>query len=226
MQLSLPLSTLLYLSPLKLIISLLAAMLLNLEVKGIGIYRTAFYVPSILGANLAVVIMWQFLFTSGGLVNQLIGLTGADAVSWYGDSRYALFTIILLRLWEFGSAMVLFLNALRDVPKEYYDAAKVDGCGGVRSFFAITLPMLKNVIFLNLVLQTIAAMQEFNAPYMLTGGGPMRSTYTIGMMIYNEMFRYHDAGTANAVSWLLFLFITAAVLILFRLTGRNREDSI
>ncbi|HPY84120.1 MAG TPA: sugar ABC transporter permease [Ruminococcus flavefaciens] len=216
----------LILVPLKLIISLLAAMLLNLEVRGIGIYRTAFYVPSILGANLAVVIMWQFLFTSGGLVNQLIVLTGADAVSWYGDSRYALFTIILLRLWEFGSAMVLFLNALRDVPKEYYDAAKVDGCGGVRSFFAITIPMLKNVIFLNLVLQTIAAMQEFNAPYMLTGGGPMRSTYTIGMMIYNEMFRYHDAGTANAVSWLLFLFITAAVLILFRFTGRNREDSI
>ncbi len=122
--------------------------------------------------------------------------------------------------------MIIFLNALRDIPREYYEAAKVDGCGKVRSFFSITLPLLKNVIFLNLILQLISAMQEFNAPYMITGGGPMKSTYTIGMLIYDEMFRYRNAGYANAVSWVLFMLITAAVILLFALTGRNREERV
>lgn len=205
--------------PLKLIISLLVALILNIEIKGIGIYRTVFYIPSILGSNLAVVIMWQFLFTGNGLINQVIG----TEISWYGSSGGAMAIIVLLRLWEFGSAMIIFLNALRDIPREYYDAAKVDGCGKVRCFFSITLPLLKDVIFLNVILQLIAAMQEFNAPYMITGGNPMKSTYTIGMLIYDEMFKYHNAGYANAVSWVLFVIITAVVLILFRLTGRHRE---
>lgn len=216
----------LILVPLKLIVSLLTAMLLNAEIKGMRFFRTAFYLPSILGSNLAVVIMWQYLFKSKGLVNQLLGLCGAAPVSWYGDSRYALFIIVLLRLWEFGSTMLIFFTALRDIPSEYYEAARVDGCGAVRSFFSITLPQLKNVIFINLVLQTIAALQEFNAPYMITGGNPMKSTYTIGMLIYDEMFAYSDIGSANAVSWVLFAFITLTVVILFCITGRLREEKI
>ena len=122
--------------------------------------------------------------------------------------------------------MLIFFTALRDIPSEYYEAARVDGCGAVRSFFSITLPQLKNVIFINLVLQTIAALQEFNAPYMITGGNPMKSTYTIGMLIYDEMFAYSDIGSANAVSWVLFAFITLTVVILFRITGRLREEKI
>lgn len=211
----------LILVPLKLIISLIVALILNMEIKGIGVYRTIFYIPSILGSNLAIVIMWQFLFTGNGLINQILGTD----ISWYSSSGGSLAIIILLRLWEFGSAMIIFLNALRDIPKEYYDAAKVDGCGKIRCFFSITLPLLKNVIFLNLILQLISTMQEFNAPYMITGGGPMKSTYTIGMLIYDEMFRYHNAGYANAVSWVLFVIITSFVLVLFRLTGRHREDN-
>lgn len=210
--------------PLKLIVSLGAALLLSLELKGIGIFRTAFYIPSILGSNLAVIIMWQFLFTSKGLVNQLLETAGLSPVSWYGDGNAALFMIVLLRLWEFGSTMVIFLAALRDIPRELYEAARVDGCGRIRAFFSITLPQIKNVIFVNLVLQTIAAMQEFNAPYILTGGGPMKSTETIGMRIYEEMFRYGSEGFANAVSWVLFVMIAAAVLITYKLTGRLRED--
>lgn len=211
--------------PMKLIISLLAALLLNMELKGIGFFRTAFYIPSILGANLAVIIMWQYLFTSDGLVNQLIQSIGLSPVSWYGDTNAALLMIVILRLWEFGSTMVIFLAALRDIPRELYDAAKVDGCGGIRAFFSITLPQLKNVIFLNLILQTIAAMQEFNAPYILTGGGPMNSTRTIGMLIYDEMFSYGDEATANAVSWLLFVLIAAVVFVMYKLTERMRDDA-
>lgn len=210
--------------PLKLIFSLLTAMLLNMEIRGIGVYRTIFYIPSILGSNMAVVIMWQFLFTSGGLANQLLAIAGIEAVGWYGDQNHAMAMIILLRLWEFGSTMIIFLNALRDVPTEYYEAAKVDGCGKVRSFFFITIPLLKKVIFLNLILQIIAAMQEFNAPYMITGGGPMKGTYTLGMMIYDEMFKYRNIGYANALSWVMFMVIGAVVLIMFAVTGKRQED--
>lgn len=212
--------------PMKLAVSLMTALLLNAEIRGIGIYRTALYIPSILGANLAVVIMWNYLFNSGGLVNQVLSLAGASPVGWYGDPDKALFVVILLRLWEFGSTMIIFLAALRDIPRELYDAARVDGCGSIRAFFAITLPQLRGVIFVNLVLQSIAALQEFNAPYMLTGGGPLKSTYTVGMLIYDEMFRYDmNAGYANAVSWVLFVLISAVVGIMFAVTrGRRRDE--
>ncbi len=213
----------LLLVPLKLFFSLITAILLNIEIKGIGIYRTIIYIPSILGSNLAVVVMWQFLFTSDGLVNQILGLADFSPVSWYGDSKYAILIIVFLRLWEFGSAMIIFLNALREIPKEYYEAAKVDGCGHIRAFFKITLPLLRNVIFLNLVLQTIAAFQEFNAPYMLTCGGPVKSTNTIALLIYNEMFRYNNIGYANAVSWSLFMIISVSVIILFSVMKRNDD---
>ena len=216
----------LILVPLKLAVSLAVALLLNMGLKFMGAYRTIFYIPSILGSNLAVVIMWQFLFTSGGLAEQVTGLAGLDPVSWYGEPAHSMAIIILLRLWEFGSAMIRFLNALRDIPAEYHEAARVDGCGRIRAFFSITLPLLRRVIFLNLILQVIAAMQEFNAPYMITGGGPMKSTYTIGMLIYDEMFRYHNAGYANAVSWVLFVLITAIVTLLFAVTGKVREEDV
>ena len=212
--------------PLKLIVSLLAALLLSLEIRGIGFFRTVFYIPSILGANLSIVIMWQFLFTSNGLVNQLLELIGASSVSWYGQPANAMAVIILLRLWEFGSTMIIFLNALKDMPRELYDAAKTDGCGRVAAFFKITLPLLKNTIFINLILQIIAAVQEFNAPYMITGGNPMKSTYTLGMLIYDEMFRYYNAGYANALSWILFTFLAVLIAVMYAVSGRLRKEDI
>lgn len=214
----------LILVPLKLVVSLLAALLLSSGIRGIGVFRTAFYIPSILGANLAVVIMWQYLFKSSGLVNQFLGVFGIPPVSWYGEAKYAMLMIVLLRLWEFGSTMIIFLTALNGIPREYYEAARVDGCGRVRAFFSITLPLLRNVIFINLVLQTIAAMQEFNAPFMLTDGGPLRGTYTVGMLIYQEMFRYNNAGYANAVSWTLYAAIAAVVALMFAVTRRKAGD--
>lgn len=210
--------------PLKLIFSLFAAIVLNMQIKGMGVYRTIFYIPSILGSNLAVVIMWQFLFTADGLANQLLEAVGLSPIGWYGNSAAAMGIIILLRLWEFGSTMVIFLNALRDIPKEYYEAARVDGCGRIRGFFAITLPLLKNVFFLNLILQVIAAMQEFNAPYMITGGGPLKGTYTLGMLIYDEMFSYHNMGYANAISWVMFVIIALIVGIMTAVTKRGRAE--
>ena len=212
--------------PAKLIFSLFTAVILSLEIKGMGFFRTAFYIPSILGANLSVVIMWQYLFTSKGLVNQFLELIGASPISWYGSPDKAIFIIILLRLWEFGSTMIIFLTSLKNIPKELYDAAKVDGCGSVRAFFSITLPQLRGVIFVNLILQIISAFQEFNAPYMITSGGPLKSTYTLGMLIYDEMFRYNEIGAANAVSWLLFMIIAAAVAVMYIVSGwlKRRDE--
>lgn len=203
--------------PLKLIVSLGAALLLSINIKGMGFFRTVYYIPSILGSNIAIVIMWSFLFTSDGLVNQVMESIGAGTVSWYGESTPAMFMIVLLRVWEFGSTMVIFLSALNDIPRELYDAAKVDGAGKTRMFFSITLPMLKNVIFVNLVMQTISAFQEFNAPFLITGGNPMKSTYTVSMMIYDEAFKYYNIGYANAVSWILFLIMALFIMLLFKL---------
>jgi len=202
--------------PLKLIVSLGTALLLNINIKGMGFFRTVYYIPSILGSNIAVAIMWSFLFTSGGLVNQVLENLGIISVSWYGKGTPAMFMIVLLRVWEFGSTMIIFLSALNDIPRELYDSAKVDGAGNIRIFFSITLPMLRNVIFVNLVMQSITAFQEFNAPFMITGGNPMKSTYTVSMLIYDEAFKYYDIGYANAVSWILFIFTALFVFLIFR----------
>ncbi len=210
--------------PLKIIVSLLTAVLLSMNIKGMGVYRTVFYIPSILGSNLAVAIMWQYLFTKNGLANQFLEMLGIPSVSWYGDEKYAIFIIILLRLWEFGSTMIIFMTALKNIPKEYYEASRVDGCGSIRAFFSITLPLIKNTIFINVILQTISALQEFNAPYMITSGNPMKSTYTIGMLIYDEMFSYHNAGYANAVSWILFVLTALIIFIMFRIAEKNRSE--
>ena len=212
--------------PLKLIVSLGTALLLSMNIRGMGFFRTIYYIPSILGSNISVAIMWSFLFTSEGLVNQILDKLGIMPVSWYGESTPAMFMIVLLRVWEFGSTMIIFLSALNDIPRELYDSARVDGAGKIRTFFSITLPMLRNVIFVNLVMQTITAFQEFNAPFMITGGNPMKNTYTVSMLIYDEAFRYYDIGYANAVSWVLFTLTALFILMLFRLTKKFRAGDI
>lgn len=212
--------------PLKLIVSLGTALLLSMNIRGMGFFRTIYYIPSILGSNISVAIMWSFLFTSDGLVNQILDKLGIMPVSWYGESTPAIFMIVLLRVWEFGSTMIIFLSALNDIPRELYDSARVDGAGKIRTFFSITLPMLRNSIFVNLVMQTITAFQEFNAPFMITGGNPMKNTYTVSMLIYDEAFRYYDIGYANAVSWVLFTLTALFILMLFRFTKKFRAGDI
>lgn len=216
----------LMLVPLKLIVSLGAALLLSINIRGMKFFRTIYYIPSILGSNIAVVIMWSFLFTSDGLANQILSRLGITPVSWYGEANPAMFMIVLLRVWEFGSTMIIFLSALNDIPRELYDSAKVDGAGKIRSFFSITLPMLKNVIFINLVMQIITAFQEFNAPFLITGGNPMKSTYTLSMFIYDMAFRYHDIGCANALSWILFTLTAVFIFFIFRITKKLRSNDI
>jgi oligogalacturonide transport system permease protein len=202
--------------PLKLAFSLFVAFILNMRLKGINFFRTAYYIPSILGSNVAIAILWKFIFSTEGLVNQVLGVINVAPISWFGQPTPALFTIALLRVWEFGSTMVIFLAALKEVPADLYEAASVDGSNKFRNFFNITIPIITPVIFFNFIMQLIHAFQEFNAPYLVTSGGPMKGTYLLPMLIYDHTFKYYNMGYASAMSWILFIIIMTFTLITFR----------
>lgn len=202
--------------PLKIVFSLLIAVILNMKLHGINFFRTAYYIPSILGSNVAIAVLWKFIFQSDGLVNQVVKVFGGQPVSWFGESFPALFTIVLLRVWEFGSTMVIFLAGLQSIPTELYEAASVDGCSKIRQFFKITVPLLSPTIFYNLVMQLIAAFQEFNGPYLITKGEPQHGTYLLSMLIYDETFKSYKMGYAAAMSWILFVVIMIFTILVFR----------
>jgi oligogalacturonide transport system permease protein len=201
--------------PLKLAFALFIAYVLNFKLVGIGFFRTAYYLPSILGGSVAIAVVWRYVFAGDGLINQLLAGLGAEDINWLGEPDSAMFTIMLLRLWQFGSAMVIFLAGLQAIPQDLYEAAKIDGAGAWRIFFRITLPILTPVVFFNFVMQVIQAFQEFNAPYIITGGGPLKSTYLLPLMIYEEAFKYFELGYASAISWVLFLLTAACAAIAF-----------
>lgn len=201
--------------PLKLAFALFIAYILNFKIKGIGLYRTVYYIPSILGGSVAIAVLWQFLFQTNGLVNQVIGLFGGKGLNWLGTPKYALFVVCLLRVWQFGSSMVIFLAALKGVPVDLYEAASIDGATKVRQFFSVTLPMITPVIFYNLVTQLCQAFQEFNGPFIITKGGPMGSTTLISLLVYQNAFKTNAMGMASAMAWLLFVIIAAFTAMAF-----------
>ncbi|WP_029013587.1 carbohydrate ABC transporter permease [Niveispirillum irakense] len=201
--------------PLKLAFALFIAFVLNFKLRGIGFFRTAYYVPSILGGSVAIAVLWRYVFAGDGLINQVSIWLGGEPLNWLGEPGYALFTIVLLRLWQFGSAMVVFLAGLQNIPTDLYEAATIDGASKWRIFFTITLPLLTPVIFFNFIMQIVQAFQEFNGPYIITGGGPLKSTYLLPLMIYEEAFKYFNVGYASALSWALFVIIAIFTVIAF-----------
>ncbi|WP_123194082.1 carbohydrate ABC transporter permease [Pannonibacter phragmitetus] len=210
--------TLLYVGltvPLKLAFALFIAVILNYKLKAINLFRTAYYVPSILGGSIAIAVLWRYLFSTEGLVNMAMAVVGLGPVNWFGDPANALFTITLLRMWQFGSAMVIFLAALQSIDKSLYEAASIDGSGPWSTFRHITLPLITPVIFFNLVMQMVQAFQEFNGPYIITQGGPLKATYFLPLYIYELAFKKFDMGYASAVAWVLFIIIMALTLVAF-----------
>ncbi len=202
--------------PLKLAFALLIAFVLNFKLRAIGAFRTAYYLPSILGGSVAIAVVWRYVFANDGLINQTLQVIGIEGINWLGEPGYAMATVILLRLWQFGSAMVIFLAGLQAIPNDLYEAATLDGARKWTIFRRITLPLLTPVIFFNFVMQVVQAFQEFNGPYVITGGGPLKSTYLLPLMIYEETFKYFDVGYASALSWVLFLIIAVMTAIAFR----------
>lgn len=197
--------------PGKLVFALIVAMILNMKMKGIRFFRTLYYLPSILGGSVAISALWRVMFMKTGIINNLLG----TSVNWLGDPRYALFTISLIEVWQFGSSMVLFFAALKQVPSDLYEAARVDGSGRIRMFFKITLPMISPIILFNIIMQTINALQNYTSAYVVTGGGPIKSTNLMGLKIYKDAFSHSDLGYASAESWILFLVLMAITGIIF-----------
>lgn len=201
--------------PLKLAFALFIAMILNYKVKGVNLFRTAYYIPSILGGSVAIAVLWKALFRDDGLINSLLRIFGLEGINWLSDPKYALFIISLLRVWQFGSAMVLFLAALKGVPADLYEAATIDGASKPRQFFSITLPLITPVVFYNLVTQLCQAFQEFNGPYIITQGGPRNATTLFSLLIYKRAFQMNEMGMASAMAWVLFTIVTILSIIAF-----------
>ena len=206
--------------PLKMIISLFIAGLLNQKLKGISIFKVVYYLPSIFGGSVAITILWRFIFMKTGLLNTLIGalFSGYNAFDWIGSPKTSLPVISLLQVWQVGSSMVLFLAGLKQVPDSLYEAADIDGANAVQKYFRITLPMLSPIILFNLVMQMIQLFQDFTAAFVITGGGALKETYLYGLMLYENGFRYFKMGYASAQSWVLFVIIILFTFAIFRLS--------
>lgn len=202
--------------PFKLITALIVAVALSQKIKGINLYRTIYYIPSIFGGSVAISILWRFLFMDGGLVNRALQMVHLPSVPWLSSPKTALLTLSLLSVWQFGSSMILFLAAIKQVPADLYEAAKIDGGGAVRNFFSITLPMITPVFFFNLLMQMVNAFQDFTGAFVITGGGPVKSTYLFALKLYDEAFSYYKMGYACALSWILFAMILVFTVVFFR----------
>ncbi|MCW4458664.1 carbohydrate ABC transporter permease [Microbacterium sp. MPKO10] len=198
--------------PLILIVSLMIAALLNSKIAFLSGYRALFYLPSLMGASVAIAALWRQIFGGNGLINQILSYFGIEAGSWVGNPDTALGTLVVLALWAFGSTMIIFLAGLRQIPAELYEAAAVDGAGRVRRFLNITLPMLTPIIFFNALMVTINAFQAFTPAYVISGGtgGPVNSTLFYTLYLYQQGFAQLNMGYASAMAWLL-----VAVLAIF-----------
>lgn len=201
--------------PCKLVFALFIAILLNQKVRGVNLFRTVYYLPSIFGSSVAISIVWRMLFQTDGIVNSLLKNIHLPTMPWLGEPTMALMTLCLLSVWQFGSSMVIFLAGLKQIPSELYDAAKVDGASVPRTFFTITIPMLTPMVFFNIIMQMINAFQEFTSAFVITDGGPMHGTYVYGLKLYNEAFRYFKIGYSSALSWILFIVIMLFTAVLF-----------
>lgn len=204
--------------PLKLCVALGLAMVLDRSVRGVAFYRATFYLPSLLGASVAIAVLWRQLFGAEGLINQLLFiLTGIEGPAWVTHPDYALSTLIALAIWQFGSPMIIFLAGLRQIPQDLYEAASMDGASGWRQFWRITLPLLAPVIFFNLVLQTIEAFKAFTQAYIVSGGtgGPVDSTLFYSLYLYEEAFANFRMGYASALAWLLLIIIAIFTAVAF-----------
>lgn len=203
--------------PLRLAFALVVALILNTRHRGLGLYRAAYYAPSILGTSVAVAVMWREIFGSRGLVNALLGGVGIQQrIAWLGDPRTAIWTLIILVVWQFGSPMLIFLSGLKQIPEELYESARIDGAGGVRKFFLITLPLLSPVIFFNLIMQMIFGLTVFTQPFVITQGGPLDTTNFYALYLYRRAFETFQMGYGAAMAMILLMVVALCTGIIFR----------
>ncbi len=200
--------------PSSLLISFFVALLLNQKIKFLGFFRTAFYLPYIT-SGVAVTILWGWIFNYDyGLLNYVLSLFKISGPNWLGNPSISMLSITLMSLWSIGNTIIIMLAGIQDIPTQYYESAYIDGAGKIRSIFSITIPLATPTIYFNLIVSTIAAFQIFQQPYILTGGGPLNSTYTVSMTIFDNAFRYGKMGYASMTAWGLFIVVMILTLII------------
>lgn len=203
--------------PLQLAAALGLALLLDKGLRGLAVYRSIYYLPSLLGGSVAIAILWRQVFGADGLINQVLALVGIEGQGWVSHPDYALGTLVALNVWTFGAPMIIFLAGLRQIPRMYYEAASIDGAGRWRQFRSITVPMLTPIIFFNLVLQLINAFQSFTQAFVVSGGtgGPADSTMFYTLYLYLKGFGSLEMGYASAMAWFLLLIIGGMTFVNF-----------
>lgn len=201
--------------PLRLMFALGVAMMLNRKIKGISFYRTMVYFPSLIGTSIAVSILWKNIFSRNGFINDILSVFGIKGPAWIADPKYALGTLILLMVWQFGSSMIIFLAGLKQIPGDLYEASSVDGASKFRQFFSITLPMLSPIIMFNAIQSMINTFQMFTQAFVITNGGPVKSTFVYVMYLYEEAFTKFHMGYASALAWILLVLIGLFAAVLF-----------
>jgi len=205
---------------LDLILALVLALLLNQRIRGIGVFRTVYYLPSVL-AGVAYVVMWMWMFNpQAGLINTLLSYVGIQGPRWLQSPQWALPALIIMGLWSVGRSMVIYLAGLQDIPAVLYEAAKIDGASRWQEFWKITLPLLTPAVLFNLVFGIIMTFQSFTNVYVATNGGPLNSTLFYVVYLYRKAFEHLSMGYASAMAWILLLIILACTLIIFRTSGR------
>ena len=203
--------------PLRLLFALIVALLLCRDTKGIGVYRSALYIPSLIGGSVAVAVMWRRIFEAEGILNATLGLLGIESnIAWLGHPTYTIWTIIILGAWQFGSPMLIFLAGLKQIPDMYYESAVIDGAGWFRRFFYITLPLLTPIIFFNLVMQLISGFMIFTQGLIITGGGPLNTTLFYALYLYRNAFQFGKMGYGCAMAWIMLAVVGLFTLILFK----------
>jgi multiple sugar transport system permease protein len=207
--------------PFKLVFALAVAMVLNRGIAGLPLYRAMFYLPSLLGASVAIAVLWRKVFAGDGLVNQLLATFGIQGPSWISNPDYSLYTLVALTVWQFGSPMIIFLAGLRQIPHGLYEASAIDGATKWQQFWTITLPLLTPVVFFNAVVQTIDAFKAFTPAFIISSGtgGPIDSTLFYTLYLYQEAFAFFRMGYAAALAWILVVIIACFTAFSF-LTSR------
>jgi len=192
------------------------ALLLNQPIKGLPMWRTVYYLPAVV-SGVAVALLWQWIFnTDFGLANWILGLVGIKGPSWLLDAHWALPALIVMSLWGVGGGMIINLAGLQGVPTQLYESAEIDGAGATGRFWHITVPMVSPVIFFNLVMGIIGALQTFTQAFIMTNGGPREATYFFMLHLYNNAFLYLKMGYAAALAWVLFFYILLLSLLVIR----------
>ncbi|MEU2584981.1 sugar ABC transporter permease [Streptomyces avermitilis] len=204
-------------TPLKLLLALGVALLLSQSRRGQAFYRAAFYAPSLIGASVSVGFVWRALFSDDAVVDKAQTVLGFRTGGWVGDADWVLYSLVALTVWQFGAPMVIFLAGLKQVPRELYEAAEVDGAGPFRRFWSITLPVISPVLFFNVLLETIHSFQIFGSAYVVSNGycGPADATLVYTCYLYQKGFKEAQMGFASAMAWVLLLAVALVTAVLF-----------